>query len=72
MYFLPLYLLKITQNLFEVQVPKFKGISVCTGMFVCSLFIRLFTFCSYTVYIYFFRIASDKGRYRYSVAHHVC
>lgn len=72
MYFLPLYLLKITQNLFEVQVPKFKRIYVCTGMFVCSLFIRLCTFCSYTVYIYFFRIASDKGRYRYSVAHYVC
>lgn len=41
MYFLPLYLLKITQDQFlryKVQVPKFKGISVCTRRFVCSLY----------------------------------
>lgn len=59
-----------TQSVSEVQVPKFKGISVCTGMFVRLLdYLLIF---SYTVYIYFFRIASDKGRYRYSVAHYVC
>lgn len=55
MYFLPLYLLKITQNLFlryKVQVPKFKGISVCTGMFVPLLDYLLFVHIQ-CIYIFF-------------------
>lgn len=73
MYFLPLYLLKITQN----QFLRYKYQNLKVYLYVqgclCAPFIRLFTFFfSYTVYIYIFRIASDKGRYRYSLAHYVC
>lgn len=73
MYFLPLYLLKITQNLFlRYKYQNSKVYLYVQGCLCAPFLLDYLLFVHIQCIFFFFRIASDKGRYSYSVAHYVC